>query len=42
MKSTALAVLLGFASANLQINIDDKSIVKLDTAYAKYLESIKQ
>jgi len=42
MKFTTLTALLGVASANLQVNIDDKSIVKVDTAYIKYLGSMEQ
>ena len=42
MKFTSLAALLGVVSANLQINIDDKSIVKTNKAYFKYLKSMEQ
>ena len=42
MKFTTLTALLGVATANLQVNIDDKSIVATNEAYFKYLESMEQ
>ena len=37
-----LALVLGFASANLQINIDEQKILKTDKAYFEYLMTLPQ
>jgi hypothetical protein len=42
MKFTSIVALIGAASANLQVNIDDKSQLKVAKAYFKYLASMEQ